>query len=357
MFALIVKTILVFVVYIVTYYVYGLLCNKIMRWKIQDLTITVIAGMFLYAIIFMAYALPLKYMKNPLHITAGVWKIIWGVSVFLIAVVCRKDILKPLKSAGGYIKAHRLNCILFATVIILQVGFVEVFGRWSGSNNPSEYVAYVTTAIFTDQVGTTDPRTAQQLGSFEPRTFTQTFLDHSAVVGKIFNLHPLMEIRYVVPAMFLIMGNLLVFLVARTIFRDNDAKQWLFYSAYTLVLCITASSVLLQGFYVFFRNYEGKDFYAGIMVPLMFYVIWKLYENPRDNKILVLGVLSIIGSFHYTGIALFSIPMTVFGLLPGVFSKKNWWRMMLNMVVLNIPSFLYGIYYMGTIKGYITLTI
>jgi hypothetical protein len=354
---MIIKTVLIFVLYMVTYYAYGLLFNKITRRKSPDLTITMVAGMFLYATVFMAYAIPLKYWLMPLHITAWIWLGVWAVSVAVFFLICRRDAKKPLMSALGYIREHRLNSLLLLAVILAQVIFVEVYGRWSGSNNPSEYVAYVTTAIFTDQVGTTDPRTAVALKTFEPRTFTQTVLDHSAVVSKIFNLHPLMEIRSVIPAVFLIMGSLIIYLTARAIFKDSDAKQWLFFAGYMLVLCVTSNSTVLQGFYYFWRNYEGKNAYAAIVIPLMFYVLWKLYENPRDNVSLTLGLLCVIGSFHYTGIALFSIPMTVLGLIPGMFSKKNWAWMLRDMVVLVIPCILYAVYYMGVLKGYITLLV
>ncbi len=351
------KTIIIFIIYMATFYVYGLLFNRITRRKETDLTITLVAGMFIYALEFMLFAIPLKYIKNPLSVTSSIWMGIWILSVIIIALICRKEALEPIRYCVKFIASHKLNAFLFFVVMMAQIIFVEIYGRWSGSNNPSEYVAYVTTAVFTNEIGTTDPRTGLYLTAFEPRTFTQTFLDHSAVVSKIFNLHPLMEIRTVNPAVFLIIGNLLIFLLARTMLKDSDAKQWLFYCVYMYVLCMSASSVLLQGFYIFFRNYEGKNVYSAIMVPLMFYVIWKLYEQPRDKVILTLGVLCIAGSFHYTGIALFTIPMVTLGLLPGVFSKKNWKRMICNIIVLNIPILLYAIYYIGTEAGYITLKI
>jgi hypothetical protein len=153
------------------------------------------------------------------------------------------------------------------------------------------------------------------------------------------------------------MANLAVFLLAGTLVKNNDAKQWLFYCVYMMVICITASSVLLEGFYMFFRIYEGKAVYAAIVIPVIFYVIWKLYENPHDNQMLCLGILCVAASFHFTGIALFAAPVSALGLFPGIFDKENGKRMIWDIFALCMPCIIYAVYYMGTESGYITLGI
>ena len=350
------KAIIIFIAYMITFFAYGLIFRRVTGSRQNSLGILIPAGMFLYSLLFFVLILVPKYHRVPLHILGLVWAVIWGGSVLLILILLRRAAGEVLASLGKFLKENLLNSLLFLAFNVLQAGFVELFGRWSSSNNPSNYVAYVTTAVFTDELGTTHPVKGVLRRRFVSKMFTETYMDHSAVVAKIFRVHPLIEIRWVMPVLFLIIGNLIVFLAAREIFKERS-KQWLFFAGYQAAVACTTGSYLYSSFYMYFRNYEGKTIIPAVLLPAVFYVFWRMYQDPWDKEALLFGLLCVMGSFHFTGTTMYMIPVACLGLIPAMFGKKRAARVFGNMVVLVLPCILYAAAYLLIKAGIINLVI
>ena len=350
------KAIVIFTAYMITFFAYGLVFRKMTGSRRNNPGILIPAGMFFYALLFLIYILAPKLHRISLHKLSAVWLVIWAGSVVCILILLRKAAGEVLRGLVVFVKENPVNSVLLLAFTLMQTGFVELYGRWSSSNNPARYVAYVTTAVFTDELGTTDPVKGVLRGHFVPRMLTETYMDHSAVIAKIFRVHPLIEIRWVIPALFLITGNLIVFMFAREIFQEK-AKQWLFFAGYQAAAACTTGSYLYSSFYMYFRNYEGKAIIPAVLFPAVFYVFWRLYQDPWDRPALLFGILCITGSFHYTGTTMYLIPVACAGLIPSLFQKKQFRRVFLNMVLLVLPCIIYAAVYILIKKGMINIMI
>ncbi|MGN0361298.1 MAG: DUF6077 domain-containing protein [Bilifractor sp.] len=353
---MILSALLIGVCYIITWYIWGVLYNAVFRRKDADFIRTFLGGMFLYEIAFSIFVIPLKLKMISLTTIAIAWGCIWAGSLVCICVFFRKNCKAPVLSLKSYISDNRLFVILISVFVFVEIVFSAIYGRWSSSNNPAEYVAYVTTAVFTDQLGTTDPWTGMIRQSFEPRLLTQTFLDHSAVVAKIFHVHPLVEIRHVVPAMFYITGAMAVFLLAQAVFRKSS-QQTVFFFVYQAASAVTTRGYLLPGYYLFFRNYEGKDAVPALVIPLAFYTVWKLYEDPEDKEVLLFGSICMIGSYFYSGSTMYLVPVIFLAFIPGIIFCRKHLRMFCDFLLLLAPHILYTAYYMAATNGTITWSI
>lgn len=351
------KGILIFLAYLISYYAYGLLFVHLFKIRGRSLTFVLLSGIFFYSTVFLAYVLIPKYMRVPLSKISLIWGIIWAASVIILLAFFRKESIRILRVTGDFIRNNIGNSLLVAAFTVGQCVFNGLYGRWSSSNNPSQYIAYVPTAIFTNELGTTDPRTGLLRSVFDLKLFTQSMLDHSAVVSKLFKVHPLIEIRWVTPFIFFILGNLIVYLLAREMFAEKS-RQWLFFAVYQAAVMLTADSYLTGSFYVYFRNYEGKNIMSALVIPILMYVFWKLYKDPWDRDALALGLITIIGSYAFSGSALFMTPVMELGLIPVAASRKSMKRILYDAVLLLLPCAVYAVYYMGGIQfHYFSLTI
>lgn len=346
----------IFCAYLFTYFVYGLMFRRITGKEEAGPGYILTAGMFLHSFIFLVFVLVPKYFRMPLHLISRCWLAVWIGSVTAILILFRREAKNVLRESCDFCRNNRLSTVLFLGFTLLQVGFDELYGRWSSSNNPSNYVAYVTTAVFTDELGTTHPVTGLPLKAFVTKMFTETYMDHSAVIAKLFHVHPLIEIRWVIPALFLVIGNFMVAVLARSFFEER-AKQWLFFAGYQAAVACTAGSYLFSSFYTYFRNYEGKTVIAAVILPVIFYVFRRLYRDPFDRNALIFGVICIAGSFHFTGTTIYFIPVACLGLVPAVTSGKQLKRMILNALVLIIPCIVYAAFYAGVKIELINLAI
>jgi len=353
---MILSALLIGACYIFTGYIWGLLYNAVFRRKEADFIRTFLGGMFLYEICFSIFVIPLKLKMVSLTTIAIIWGCIWIGSVVCILVFLRKSCKPPIHSLQRYFSDNRPFVILISVFVLVEIIFSAIYGRWSSSNNPAEYVAYVTTAVFTDQLGTTDPWTGMIRQSFEPRLLTQTFLDHSAVVAKIFHVHPLIEIRHVVPAVFYITGAMAVFLLAEAVFKKSS-QQTIFFFIYQAASAVTVRGYLLPGYYLFFRNYEGKDAIPALVIPIAFYTVWKLYEDPEDKDVLIFGMVCLTGSYFYTGSTMYLVPVIFLAFIPGIIINKKHLQMARNFLLPLAPHLLYTAYYVAATNGTITWNI
>ena len=120
---------------------------------------------------------------------------------------------------------------------------------------------------------------------------------------------------------------------------------------------IMTDSYLMQGFYYYFRNYEGKNYNCAVLLPVMAWVFWRLYHDPEDRKALRFGVLCAAGSYPFTGTTMFLVPVLCMGLLPAMVGSKRKIHVLADIVILSIPSIVYAGYYMAVGKGFISLAI
>lgn len=354
---LLLKAAVIFVVYWITWYLFGLLCSRLFFGGDSSPAVVFLSGFFFHALIFMAFAIPMKWNQVPLHMIARIWGTVWAVFIFLILVLFRKNLAGPLLRVRTFIGRHRKTALFLTVFVLAQVIFVELFGRWSSSTNPAEYIGYVTTSLFTDFLGTTDGRTGYLREVFDYRLFTETFLDHSAVVSKLFDVHPLIEIRWVIPACFLIMGDLAIWFLACFVMREQRARC-LFFAVYEGAVGVMTGGYLQSGFYIYFRNYEGKDVYTAILVPVLLAIFWKMYEKPDDRKLLGFGLLCVAGSFPFTGTGLYVVPVAaLLALVPCLFGRAPFRAIVRNVIVLSLPCIFYAAYYMAIKSGVLVLTI
>lgn len=353
---LVTKLIFILLFYIFMYYSFGVLFNKITRNKDAGIALTFVAGMFFYATVYFVYVMPFKLKNYSVEKFSKLWGVVCIVALACIIVAFRKTYLNPIKKGLGWIKQNKLNFALIALIAVGLILYIEIFGYLSYSHNSYDYIAYPNTAIINDVAGVFDNQSGLIRGAYDSRQLVQTFLDHSATIGVLFSVNPIIEIRDVFPAIVLVVEVMTVWMLAMAVCKDNKPGQFLFFTIYQAVWIGSACSVFLSGYYGLFRICEGKNVYASLTVPLGLYVTWKLIENPKDWRTMLFGFVGICGSLTFTGAALFVWPVAMIGVLIKVFSK-DWKWSILNYVVMIMPCVAYGLYYYGTMKGKIDILI
>ena len=131
------KAIVIFTAYMVTFFAYGLVFRKMTGSRRNNPGILIPAGMFFYALLFLIYILAPKLHRISLHKLSAVWLVIWAGSVVCILILLRKAAGEVLRGLVVFVKENPVNSVLLLAFTLMQTGFVELYGRWSSSNNPA----------------------------------------------------------------------------------------------------------------------------------------------------------------------------------------------------------------------------
>ena len=345
--------IIVFIIYITGYLAAGILWQSLIKDDRYS-GVTVVSGMLAQSLVFFVIAIPMKLAKAPLMVTAVVWAVVWLALIVLCLLKCQKDAKSFFDCVKEGIKNNRILFVICVIVTIAEIVFVEIYGRQVGGANATYYIGYVTTAIHDGYLGISSPYTGAALKNFNSSYFLQTFLDHSAVVCRLFGLHPLLEVRSIIPAVMIIMNTLIVVGLAEAFF-EKEYSRILFFVAYKAIQGIFASSQLLPSFYYYFRAFEGKGIYGTIFLPLFALLLYRVFYYKEKNAQWML-IIAVLSSFTYTMSALFTYPFILVGCAP-LLIHKDIKKRVVNLVVLSIPWFLAAVWYLGIKADVISLVI
>ena len=117
-----------------------------------------------------------------------------------------------------------------------------------------------------------------------------TSLDHSAVICKMTGLHPIIEARTVLGAIFLIFQTLIIWEFAKALAPSNKKKMMVFFAVGCAIKHIEIGSYFLPEYYAFFRSFEGKGMVMNVCVPFLLLMLWKMYDKPQDRTYIIQAV-------------------------------------------------------------------
>lgn len=345
----------IFIIYLVNYYLYGFFLQKIAKVKKISLSLSLVGGFFLYAITFFDIVLPLKKLQLPLEDITFIWCIANTIILCSIIFLWNRELLQCIRECLCNLRKIKLTAVIITGVTVLEICFEELYGRILGGENAAYYIGYVSTAIHKGYLGLYEPLSGLKSSSFHSAYFLQTYLDHSAVISFLTNVHPLIEIRSIIPAITIIISNIVIWKIADYIFKENLHKCYFFVAYNAIKLCFS-SCLLLPGFYSLFRAFEGKNIFASILLPICFLCFWKMYDYPSDKYNILLLLVSIIGSYTFSMSTMFIIPFVVLGYSPMIIIKKDR-KVVVNFIICMLPCVIVALYYILAVKGVISLRI
>jgi len=273
-------SILILLVLIVFIYCFGVFFMSLFKKNIVSMTLTFLCGfMFFYALFEVVY-LPFVLQHKPLHILTAVWMVICFVVIAIAIIILWKEKHNPIIVVASVCKNLPCSAWVAIAVVIFQIIIVSFLDYHDGDN--SYYIANTTTSVYTDSMFIYDPYTGLPLEEMNLRYALSGYGINNAVFSQFFQIHPLLLYRASLPALFMIVTNIIYYKIARSIFNQNTLaiitfivvagglNLWGIYSIYT-------SSIFLMG-----RTAQGKSLLANIILPAMFYLFLCLYQKPRS---------------------------------------------------------------------------
>ncbi len=330
------------------YFIFGCLITPKKKEKGFCVTETVLTGFFFYYFLFDVFCIPVMLLYRPLRVLTCIWGGVMGIVALLFILFSFKAVKEKLKSLHVYI---RENLFLIAGTFILTcvLAFIVIY-NYQFTLDAAYYVANVTTSLQTDTLNIYDPYTGDWQDHFEMRYFFAAFPLNDAVLCDIFRIHPLVWCKTTMAGVTVFLTNMVLFMTGKKLFGNNGKKilAFIFFADlmnFFFITIFTTSTFLLT------RTYEGKSLLANVVLPAIFYIYLKLYEDVNDRRAWGMLFLTALGAPVLSSSSNMLIPaMTAVTILPLAVVKKNF-KVVLRSAFCMLPGVALMLMYVAYVRG------
>lgn len=321
----------------------GLFYTGFLKEKDNNILLNMAAGYVMMFGIFEVAALPLIWLKQSLSllllIYGGILLLIAAVSLLLNYRRIPAVISGMFQAVSGF---HPCIWLLF----LLIAGQLFVYIRYGYSDaDDSFYVASAATSLSTDTVFAFNPYTGSEYESLPSRYVLSPFFAFTAAVSKVTGTHPAIMAHSVFMILFLLLAYAVYALLGQILFDGDMEKVGYFLVILSGLLVFSSYSERTSGRFLLIRLWQGKAVLAGILLPMLLYLAFRLYEGSRADYVLLFLLMCACCMVSSMGIALGAVMLGIVGILLA-WQKKSL-RMLGCMALCGLPNIICaGVYFM-----------
>jgi len=313
----VVRTILILLIEMAVCYFLGTASNRILlRRKCNRIAERLIIGFLVLQILFQICAIPFIYFDTTLTLLAKAWTVVILVVLLGSVVLVRKELRGDIKGIGNDLKKKKAITVGLCLVIIAMCYYVAINGE--RNEDSAYYIGLINTTLSMDSMYRFNVYNGYGMESLYLRRVLTTFDIHSAVLCKMFGVHPLILARVGRASLNVILTAAATYLMGTRFFRKDNRdvaeRKASLLVIISFVMCfLFAGNIYTSATFLLTRAYEGKAFAANVLVLFTTYICLRHITEDRKNNWL-LYLLTLWGS-----IAVSSSALVVNAMAMGVF--------------------------------------
>ena len=342
------KAILMIIIYLFIYLSFGsLVCVR--KNRPVSLPMTIIVGFFLYYGLFFICTLPIMLTYRPLSLLCTVWAAVVAVLTVAGLILKGKSLGLSLIEAGRRLKEDKVTSIIAGLLILVQVALVV--STYNFTLDAAYYVANVATSVDTNMINVYDPFTGAWQDHFELRYVFATYSINDAVICKLTGLEALVETKFVMSAVVMILTNLLYVHIAGFLCRGKSGQMRVMllgcaFVNLTFITLYTSSNFLMA------RTYEGKAIVGNITIIAIFALYMMAVREGMDNMKLWQLFVICLGTATVSSTANMVIPAEVCVLFVPYIIKHRDYKNIWKYILCILPELVMMLMYVLYVKGY-----
>ena len=308
-----------------------------------------IIGFLGYHALFWMVTFPCVVLDKSLTLVVWIWLCMVVTMIFMIIVRIKDEVFDTyclfIKKIFEY-KWYVASCLM---IVLFLMYFVSVNGQVD--IDARTYIGQVTTMLASDRLVGIRPATGMATTSIHLKEAWATFGVNSAVLCKIFVIHPLIFCRTVRAMVNIIILTAASYEVLKWVYKDSNEPRKNAIMTVMLseaILFLMENSIYTSSAFILRRAYEGKAYCAGALVLVTLHLVISLHVK-QDNKYFVLIFVAMIASASISASAVFVLPIII---APMIFVEavieKNYNRILYLALAL-LPNV---VYILITISGF-----
>ena len=284
-----------------------------------------IYGFIGYHVLFWCMAFPCTLLGSSLTSLIFVWEIPFAALLLFICIFYCKKISALYQNAIIVAWKNRfflLPCLIMGIVLTYYVcinGIIDIDSR--------TYIGEVTSMVNTDQLIGISVTSGVKINLIQLRRSFSMFGANSAVLCKLFQVHPLVFCRTTRAAINIILFSGTVFELFRRFFRHHEDafSHALIYTMLTQGLVFAFANTIYTGSrFLLHRAYEGKAYCASTLVLITILIARNLCDS-YDIRYFVLLFFNMLAGMSISASATFILPLAGGSIiLAYAFYQKKW---------------------------------
>ncbi len=317
--------------------------------KEYSVTLSILAGFFLYYSLFTCVCVPIMYRWRPLSMLTRIWSIVIILLLMVSVILNRKVWIAKSSEVFESLKKNRWFFVGIALIVLVQT--LIILYNYQFTLDAAYYVANVTTSIQTDSMNIYDPYTGDWQDHFEMRYFFATYPMNDSVMCQLFPIHPLMQTKIIMASVAVLLTNLLYYMIGKELFGDK--KQPIFWMmVFAAIMNFNFITIYTSSNFLITRTYEGKSLLGNVVLPAILYLYIRLLREHKNRRDWLLLFLVCFGSTVLSSSSNMLVPAAVSLLfLPLALMKKDW-KIIPRFFVCILPCLIMLVVYVAYVKGY-----
>lgn len=322
-------------------------------------------GFFLYFSHFQIVAECLILTKQKLHVLTVVWIVVLlillglsGIYVYMVQevkpagyeMVLSKEKVRPTAAA-------RLLLAVMAAAIVCECVSAVLMQRNIGWDF-AYYIGNMTTSVATDTMYLYDGSSGLLRSHLEMRYALSAFYMNTAWISQITGISALVLQKYMMGILCVLLTNAVVYSFAMEVFQRDQRKAAVLVTI-TIILTIFWDVYDTTAQFLMLRNYEAKAYCANVVLPMVCYLMYRIWKNGRDLRIWAELFLVTFASVPVSMSSLVLVPALI-GLmvLAHLIVERRWDAAFVKYGVLcMMPNVCYFAVYFASTRGWLIVEV
>lgn len=328
--------------------------------KEHDDFLTEIIGRYLIGTIimwavFQLITVPMILAKGSFTIVVVLWE--FSILAILLLQVMWK--VKKREYFYFYIKyAHKCEkkrhkdkveifCYMFMWAIVLYQCIACVVGTQYDEDD-ARFVVNALEAFDHDSMLLINPATGEYVGTWVgelAKDVASPWMFFVALIAKIINVHPTIVAHTILPGILVAMAYGVYWLISEKIYKKNFTDRCLLVIIIAIINLFFTNSEQTQAVFLLTRIWQGKAVVAGVMIPLLCYLMMLLYDVNKGKQLYYLLFVTDIACCLLSGMGIFFSGVLIGGIGIYITIVKKDVSMLLRLAICCIPTVVFGIIY------------
>ena len=314
------------------YFVIGqLMCRRLQLDC--NLTLFPVVGYIVCMVLFQVIAIPLMIVNASVTLVSGIFLVTLLIFILLLGKVA-------YKKEKIVIKLDKAELLVISVVILLQCGLLFINMCYGSAWDNCQYVGEISTSLFTNTFKRYDPYTGKVLETFRWQDCFWFYEAHSAVICKIFSVHPLIYVHRILANIEIVLANAITYNILLVLLKGKR-RTALVALIGTMIINLFAYSLYSWSGFMFIRTGEAKSMLAVVIIPLLIYCFLKMAEIQPNRGVWILLILSIIMGLGISKSGSFIIPLIICCQGIWVFFRNWKWSVLVSLCICMIPCAIY----------------
>ncbi len=316
-------------------------------------------GFFLYFAAFQIVALPMILTRQRLHTLGVVWILVLCVMIAAAVFFVYAGGRRHTARSGSFFsdKFTRLLFALMAAAVLCECASAVLMQRNIGWDF-AYYIGNMTTSVATDTMYVYDGSSGLMRSHLDLRYALSAFYMNTACISQLTGISALVLQKYMMGVLCVLLTNAVVYSFAMEVFH-NDRKKTAVLVTITIVLTIFWDVYDTTAQFLLLRNYEAKSYCANVVLPMVCYLLYRIWKGSGERKNWAELFLVAFASVAVSMSSLVLVPAMIgIMLLAQLLAEQKWDALLLRRgIYCMLPNVCYLVVYFASTRGWLIVEV